>query len=166
MWSCDMTAKRAGVLFDQTGIQSYPVAVGKDRIIYSLAIAGPRSQVVRQVWWASADGTRAQQIFMDNADDAQVDVSPDGHKLAFASARGGPYQIWIAEADGSDPRRLTTGASAESDPNWSPDGRFVLLVGLRGSRTRLFVRPVAGGDASEVILEGLDGVPLRDPDWR
>ncbi len=157
MWSCDMTAKRAGVLFDQTGIQSYPVAVGKDRIIYKLGDRWARSQVVRQVWWASADGTRAQQIFMDNADDAQVDVSPDGHKLAFASARGGPYQIWIAEADGSDPRRLTTGASAESDRTGRRTAASFFLSVSVDPGLGCF-QPVAGG-ATTVSAKGLTVCP-------
>lgn len=57
--------------------------------------------------------------------DLNVDVSPDGRRLAFVSDRSGSYAVWIANIDGSNPRQITRFDAA--GPRWSPDGRRIAV---------------------------------------
>ena len=53
--------------------------------------------------------------------------SPDGRRIAFASARSGEgREIWVADADGSNPTQITNGPGLWRDwPSWSPDGERI-----------------------------------------
>ena len=53
--------------------------------------------------------------------------SPDGSKIAFASAREGSYDIYVMDADGTDRVALTHDAAFDTVPLWSPDGRTILF---------------------------------------
>ena len=59
--------------------------------------------------------------------DASARFSPDGTRIAFATARGGAKQeIWLANADGSGLMPLTNSKEIDKgSPNWSPDGKWV-----------------------------------------
>jgi eukaryotic-like serine/threonine-protein kinase len=62
--------------------------------------------------------------------DSDARLSPDGRRLAFASARakgeGELHDVWIAGADGSNPQQLTHGPGGDQgSPYWSPDGRRI-----------------------------------------
>lgn len=48
--------------------------------------------------------------------------SPDGTRIAFASAREGSFDIYVMEADGTGTTRLTSSEGNEKGPSWSPDG--------------------------------------------
>jgi Tol biopolymer transport system component len=50
--------------------------------------------------------------------------SPDGTRIAFASAREGNLEIYTmsSDGDGESVKRLTDTGWAEGDPAWSPDG--------------------------------------------
>src|SRR5678815_5502793 len=50
------------------------------------------------------------------------DFSPDGTKIAFASARTGSLDVYVMNADGSSTRPLTTTHGNQSEPTWSPNG--------------------------------------------
>jgi Tol biopolymer transport system component len=58
--------------------------------------------------------------------DERPRFSPDGRRVAFASARSGEMEVWLADADGSGPIQLTHRPGLwQSSPRWSPDGRRV-----------------------------------------
>jgi dipeptidyl aminopeptidase/acylaminoacyl peptidase/CubicO group peptidase (beta-lactamase class C family) len=48
--------------------------------------------------------------------------SPDGTKIAFLRADGGPAQLWLLPAGGGEPERLTSLPLGAGAPVWSPDG--------------------------------------------
>ena len=81
--------------------------------------------------------------------------SPDGQRLAFASARHDERDvddrsdIWVVPAKGGELRRLTETAGPVAQPAWSPDGRTIAYVGRRGTHAfggnlRLFSCDVSG----------------------
>jgi len=48
--------------------------------------------------------------------------SPDGTKIAFLRADGGPAQLWLLPAGGGEPERITSLPLGAGAPVWSPDG--------------------------------------------
>ena len=65
--------------------------------------------------------------------------SPDGRKVAFASADrqpwdGGNFDLYVMNADGSGLRRLTRDPASDVAPVWSPDGRKIAFTRLMRRR--------------------------------
>jgi Tol biopolymer transport system component len=48
--------------------------------------------------------------------------SPDGTRIAFASAREGSFDIYVMNSDGTGTMRLTSSKENDQHPTWSPDG--------------------------------------------
>lgn len=85
--------------------------VDRDAYIMSLATKG-----LRRVTHEPADGTHPTW-------------SPDGSKVAFASAREGRREIFTSNPDGSDATMLVAMPTGDAvDPRWSPDGDFIAFV--------------------------------------
>jgi dipeptidyl aminopeptidase/acylaminoacyl peptidase/CubicO group peptidase (beta-lactamase class C family) len=72
---------------------------------------------------AGPDGHRPapRQLTRGEADSSPA-WSPDGSKIAFLRADGGPAQLWLLAADGGEPEQVTTLPLGAGAPVWSPDG--------------------------------------------
>ena len=56
---------------------------------------------------------------------------PDGRRIAFAGAEGGPTSdIYIVDTTTGEIQQLTDGPSQAIFPSWSPDGRYIYHVGV------------------------------------
>lgn len=73
--------------------------------------------------------------------------SPDGSRIAFASAREGSFDIYVMNADGTGAERLTTSDAQDHNPSWSPDGTRIAF-----SRS---------SDGGKVWLMNADGTGVR-----
>jgi Tol biopolymer transport system component len=107
------------------------------------------THATQNVWVMNADGASPVPLTRLTASigsfvDASPAWSPDGSKIAFASARAldgsdasntnSAANIWVMNADGSSPTPLTrlTAASADSlNPVWSPDGSKIAYLSAR-----------------------------------
>jgi dipeptidyl aminopeptidase/acylaminoacyl peptidase len=89
-------------------------------------------------------------------DDTQPAWSPDGHRIAFVSARhhdrdhGHAEDIFVVDAAGGDPVRLTPGGGTCALPAWSPDGQAIAYLGYADAEdaprnSRLWLVPAVGG---------------------
>src|SRR3989304_309563 len=55
---------------------------------------------------------------------------PDGRRIAFSAATGGPTSdIYVVDTVGGEVRQLTDGPSQAIFPSWWPDGRYGYHVG-------------------------------------
>jgi Tol biopolymer transport system component len=54
--------------------------------------------------------------------------SPDGSRIAFASAREGSFDIYVMNADGKGTKRLTSSNANDQGPSWSPDGSRIAFT--------------------------------------
>jgi Tol biopolymer transport system component len=93
----------------------------------------------------------------------QVDpeFSPDGSRIAFASARSGSLDVYVMDADGSNTRRLTTTRGNQSQPTWSPDGSQIAYQSDQDG-DHLYVMDADGRGARRVTD---DLAPEIEPAW-
>lgn len=54
--------------------------------------------------------------------------SPDGTRIAFASAREGSFDIYVMNSDGTGTKRLTSLKENDQHPTWSPDGSRIAFT--------------------------------------
>ena len=74
----------------------------------------------------SSQGGAAHQLTSNAAYDAYPVWSPDGQRIAFASAREGSLDVYVVDKEGGTPKRLTTDSGNET-PLWFLDDGTVLF---------------------------------------
>lgn len=73
------------------------------------------------------------------------DMSPDGTKIAFGSARGGVgMDIYVVNRDGTGLRRLTTNPAIDNSPRWSPNGTQIAFVSDRTGTPKIYTMSADG----------------------
>jgi Tol biopolymer transport system component len=115
-----------------------------------------------EIFVAAADGTDLRRLTNNHLSDRQPTWSPDGRRLAFASARTGLFQIYSMRADGSRQRRLSNQAEDCETPAWSPNGRLIVFSCQLGYWKLVRMRPDGSGERRL-----LPGYPLTEssPSW-
>jgi dipeptidyl aminopeptidase/acylaminoacyl peptidase len=82
-----------------------------------------------RLWMVSAGGGEPLALTTDGVSSTHARWSPDGHFVAFLSARNeGKAQVWLLNRLGGEPERLTETVQDVEDFVWSPDGRRLVLV--------------------------------------
>jgi serine/threonine-protein kinase len=120
------------------------------------------------VWLYDVARQTASGLAVHKWNDVSPIWTPDGRRITYGSAQGGPPNIVSIPADGSgDPERLTQGATVQIPTSWSPDGRTlaftqqtganqfdVWLLPMEGAADRLKPgppRPFAASPATEAL---------------
>jgi eukaryotic-like serine/threonine-protein kinase len=106
----------------------------------------------QDVWRVSAGGA-PQPLLVSSMLDASPCFSPDGRRIAFASARGvDRIAIWLSDADGGGLVQLTRGPeSYHGSPRWSPDGHWIAFDARgRDGRWNIKVIESSGGEARQL----------------
>lgn len=115
----------------------------------------------RPATWADAE-----QVTFDQAYVEFLDVSPDGHRVAYSSDRTGNQDIWVMPI-GGEPVQLTMDPAPDWGPGWSPDGRRIAFYSYRTGDREIFMMPATGGPATQLTRSpGLDAGAHWSPDGR
>jgi len=92
--------------------------------------------------------------------------SPDGTRIAFASAREGSFDIYVMSADGTGTTRLTSTDANDQGPAWSPDGSR-LAFSRSADGGHVWVMNADGTGARRLTDElAEEGEPAWSPDGR
>jgi TolB protein len=87
--------------------------------------------------------------------------SPDGARIAFASAeRGGSWDIFVLELASGNVATLAASPGVDAHPVWSPDGRQVAFLSNRDGAWAIYRVDVASRQTQRVLT-----LPGTLPDW-
>lgn len=164
LWSIPIDGGRARPLEGTEGALDAGASSAGHRLAYS------RDTSSAGIWRIDLQrpGARAQQkrLMASTAPDWNPRLSPDGERVAFASARSGGAEIWVADADGGRLLRLTSlgkGGPAGA-PRWSPDGASIAFEAAgEGPDNRDIYVVSAGGGAPRRVTSAAAADVL--PSW-
>ena len=103
--------------------------------------------------------TRKVPIDTDEGTWMNVDVSPDGTRIAF-DMLGDIYVMPIA---GGAPQRIAEGLAYEQQPRWSPDGSRIAFVSDRGGGDNIWIMGADGSNKKQLTKE--DFRLMNQPSW-
>lgn len=96
----------------------------------------------------------ARAITAGLALDTGPQVSPDGAKIAWRSARTGRDEVWICDAGGSNPRRIThMNGPTTGSAHWSPDGSTLVFDSRPNGNGDIFMIPADGGTPKQLTKD-------------
>jgi Tol biopolymer transport system component len=103
----------------------------------------------------SAQNSAPTKLVASTREESSVDVSPDGTRIAFASARTGCFELWVADADGTRVQQLTDFRGPETGyPRWSPDGTRVVFNSYNEGKPAVYVVSAKAGDKPQRLADG------------
>ena len=101
----------------------------------------------------SATWADAEQLTFDQGWVEYLDISPDGHHIAFSSDSGGRTTIWTMTLDDGKLQRLTTQPTLDWYPRWSPDGQTLVFYSLRSGNRDIWTLSVETGETRQLTDE-------------
>lgn len=163
-----MNADGSGQRF--IGIQGMAAEWSPDgsRLIYMSGVSGTYG-----IYTANPDGTDEQRLTNTAAGELFPAFSPDGTRIAYASAGGASpadmtrWDIYVMYSDGSGITRLTDNEAYDSYPKWSPDGSRIAFGSDRHQtgKWEVYVMNSDGSGASRLTTLPA-GVTAINPVWR
>jgi len=92
-----------------------------------------------------------------------LDVSPDGHWIAFNTVRGVDKQdIYVTSSDGKELRQLTSDPASDLYGRWSPDGKRLAFSSNRGGKSDLWTINADGSGMRQITRAP---VKVWNPYW-
>jgi Tol biopolymer transport system component len=112
-------------------------------------------------------GHAPKKVISSSRRDDGPQLSPDGSKIAFESARSASGEIWICDRDGTNALQLTFLGGYSGTPRWSPDGRSIAFDFSTEGQPDIYALGVAGGLPRRLTPEAsFDAVPSWSGDGR
>jgi Tol biopolymer transport system component len=96
------------------------------------------------LWIVNVDSGQKRQLTAAADDAVQPSWSPQGHRIAYWSARGSQRQrdIVTIAAAGGEPVLVTDDAALDWNPVWSPDGEYLYFSSERGGSMNIWRVPI------------------------
>jgi serine/threonine protein kinase/Tol biopolymer transport system component len=118
----------------------------------------------RQLTWLDRSGKSVGAIgASDNAGLTDVELSPDGKRVASYRTVNGNVDVWLIDVTRGVPTRFTFDAAYDGVPIWAPDGSRVVFMSNRKGIFDLYWKSSSGGGADELLLES--DQPKVPTDW-
>ena len=106
------------------------------------------------IYSVSSKGGVARQLTTNAAYDAAPVWSPDGTKIAFASAREGSLDVYVMPRNGGTPTRLTTNSANEMPVTFRDNNTLLVEAALRPSAQSVIFPLSIFSQVYEVSLDG------------
>jgi dipeptidyl aminopeptidase/acylaminoacyl peptidase len=147
------------------------------RLQYKLDDVGWTSDRRQHLFTVRADGSSyPKQLTSGDYEDGYPAWSPDGTRIAFASARTEDWDvdvvrdIYVVDADGGEPACITDSSGSCAAPSWSPDGSLLAFRYTAGRfddprHAQIAVVASNGGEARLLTFD-LDRNCSPDPEIR
>jgi serine/threonine protein kinase len=111
------------------------------------------ASVTTQLTWLDRSGKRVGAIGApDSADLRDVELSPDGKRVAVGRTVNGNRDVWLIDVARGVPTRFTFNAE-NFGPVWSPDGSRVVFNSKRKGINKMYWKSSSGSGADELLLE-------------
>ncbi len=145
--------------FDATSYQGFFSVSDNGVLVYQSGAAGKT-----QFTWFDRTGKELGTVG-ESADQGDVQLSPDGSRLAFRQVefRTGAINIWLMELAGGATSRFTFDQTVDFGPIWSPDGNRVVFASLRDGPPSLFQKLSNSAGNEEPLLKNF--IPKIPFDW-
>ena len=116
--------------------------------------AGSGGATTRQLTWLDRSGESLGVIGTPDVTGlSQVELSPDGKRVAVNRAVNGNQDVWLIDAARGVPTRFTFDGANDFRPVWSPDGGRVVFTSNRQGVYNLYWKLSSGAGADELLLE-------------
>jgi len=119
-----------------------------------------------QVWTAELSANpQPARLFSARGECRSLVWSPDGHALAFVSARGDHSFIGVFDFQSNSVRYLDPGVDRDDFPVWSPDSKRVAFIRVPYARELLLFGPKRSAEPWSIRVAERDGGAGREI-WR
>ncbi len=107
-----------------------------------------------------------QVTFIDEGYDSDVEISPDGKWLVFASTRHNERpEIYLQRVGGLSVTQMTTDSSDDAFPTFSPDGAKVAFSSTRNGSWDLYMMDLDGRNITQLTASPMQELhPTFSPD--
>ena len=145
--------------FDATSYQGFFSASENGVLVYHSGAAGKT-----QFTWVDRAGKELGTVG-ESADQGDLQLSPDGARLAFRQVefRTGAINIWLMDLARGTPSRFTFEQSTDFAPIWAPDGNRIVFASLRDGPPSLFQKVSNSAGNDELLLKNF--IPNLPYDW-
>jgi hypothetical protein len=110
--------------FSVNGVGQFDFS-GTGTLVYRRSSGGVAGNMTT-LQWVDATGKK-EPLRAKPGDDSQLNLSPDGKRVALPVAEGPSRDTWVYDPQRDAMTRLTFGGSDNRYPVWSPDGRYVVF---------------------------------------
>jgi Tol biopolymer transport system component len=132
-----------------TGLNPHSISLSAD----GRSLAYSVFNTTGNIWKVGINGKQPlssasmKQITFGNQTIESMNVSRDGHWLAYDSNVSGNADIYRLSLDGGEPQQVTRDSADDFAPQWSPDGTEIAFHSFRNGNRDIFVM---SGDGSRV----------------
>ncbi|MBI4056185.1 MAG: PD40 domain-containing protein [Elusimicrobia bacterium] len=137
----------------------------RSNFAFSIYVASAKSGVVLSKLLDSGYSERFQDLRIQNA---SLEWSPDGKRIAFVSDSNGRSTLYVMEvANKKVVHKHIFDVDMVENPTWSPDGKQIAFSGLKGGRTNLYIAQVDSGRVRQLTNDAYhDTQPAWSPDGK